>query len=226
MRPLGQKFPGIFEEVRGRRRMIYTKNAVPGTQVYGEPLVLVDKTEYREWNPMRSKLGAAVMKEISQLGIKEGDWILYLGASTGTTISHLSDMIGPKGLIFGVDIAPRVLRELVFLSEERENIVPILCDANHVQELAKMVSAVDVVFMDVSQRNQTEIFTKNCSAFLKPGGFGLLALKARSIDVTKHPREIFKRVRSELDKQFIVADFRELDPFERDHCFFVCKKPA
>jgi len=224
MKPLGSKFPGIFEDTRGRRTAIYTKNAIPGIQVYGENLVKDENVEYREWNPMRSKLGAAIFKQVSQIGIKEGDFILYLGASTGTTISHVSDMIGPEGIIFGVDIAPRVLRELVFLAEQRKNIAPILCDANNVLALAKFVSQVDVVFMDVSQKNQEEIFIKNCKAFLKPGGFGLLALKARSVDVTRSPREIFKRARLELEKHLIVSDYRELDPFEKDHAFFVCKK--
>jgi fibrillarin-like pre-rRNA processing protein len=225
MRPLGAKFPGIFEDLKARRRFIFTRNAVPGRQVYGEALVRDGGAEYREWNPTRSKLCAALMKEISQIGIKEGDVVLYLGASTGTTISHVSDMIGPEGIVFGVDIAPRVLRELVFLSEERKNIAPILCDAGDVVALARYVSQADVVFMDVSQKNQEEIFIKNCRAFLKPGGFGLLALKARSVDVTKPPREVYKRVRAELEKHLIVADYRELDPFEKDHAFFVCKKP-
>ena len=225
MRPLGFKFPGVFTDVKGRRTLIYTKSLAPCKQVYGESLVQAGGEEYREWNPNRSKLGAAIMKGISQLGIKEDDWVLYLGSSTGTTISHVSDMIGKQGLVFGVDVAPRVLRELVFLSEDRGNIAPILCDAGNVLELSKQVSQVDVVFMDVSQKNQAEIFIKNCLAFLKPGGFGLLALKARSVDVTKRPQEIFKMVRLELEKHLIVADYRDLEPFEEDHAFFVCKKP-
>lgn len=225
MKPLGQKFPGIFEDYRGKRRLLCTRNLTPGKNVYGEALILSQGVEYREWKPERSKLGAAVMKNVSQLGIKENDWILYLGCSTGTTVSHVSDMVGEKGLVFAVDVAPRVLRDLVFLSEKRRNIAPILEDAGKVGELAKRVSQVDVVFMDIAQKNQAEIFIKNCNAFLKKGGFGLLALKAKSIDVTRNPREMYKKVREELEKHLIVADYRELDPFQKNHAFFVCKKP-
>ena len=60
--------------------------------------------------------------------------------------------------------------------------------------------------------------------FLKEKGYALLAIKARSIDVTKNPKEIFKQVRAELDKELIIIDSRILDPYQRDHCMFVCKK--
>jgi len=78
--------------------------------------------------------------------------------------------------------------------------------------------------MDIAQKNQAEIFLKNCKMFLKKGGFGLLALKARSVDVTRNPKIIFKEIREKLEKQMIIVDYRELDPYEKDHAFFVVKK--
>ena len=65
---------------------------------------------------------------------------------------------------------------------------------------------------------------KNCDCFLKQDGFGLLAIKARSIDVTKKPSVIFKEVMKELEKSITVVDYRVLEPFEKDHALFVCKK--
>lgn len=219
-----KSFKGIYTTERGRDQLLLTKNLTPGLVVYGEELYKDGGVEYRVWDPTRSKLGAALKKDASQIGIKEGDYVLYLGASTGTTVSHVSDIVGSQGLIFALDVAPRVLRDLVFVAESRGNIAPLLEDANQPQTYAHLISEVDCVFMDIAQKNQAEIFLKNCKLFLKQGGFGLLALKARSIDVTRHPKDVYKEVRSILEKEMIIADYRELDPFEKDHCFFVCKK--
>lgn len=209
---------------KGKRQLYLTKNLVRGKQVYGETLVKDGKDEYREWSPMRSKLGAALAKNISQLGIYPGSKVLYLGASTGTTSSHVSDIVGPEGFVFALDFAPRTTRELVFLCEQRKNMMPIMADARHPERFAAYVSSVDAVFQDIAQRDQAEIFMKNCDAFLKKGGFGILAVKARSVDISKKPKQIFKQVRDFLEKRITIVDYRELEPFEKDHCIFVCKK--
>jgi fibrillarin-like pre-rRNA processing protein len=150
--------------------------------------------------------------------------VLYLGCSSGTTVSHVSDIVGDDGLIFAVDLSPIVLRKMIFVSEKRKNIAPILESASHIDALSKRVCAVDILFQDVAQRDQVAIFTKNAQTFLKEKGFGFLAVKARSIDVAARPREIFKQVRQVLEKSFTVIDARELDPFQKDHCMFVIKK--
>lgn len=219
-----RNFKGVYMREKSRETYIYTENLVKGYRVYGENLFREGEQEFREWDPKRSKLGAALKKEISQIGIKEGDYVLYLGASTGTTVSHVSDIVGVKGLVFALDSAPRVLRDLVFLAESRNNIAPILADANKPETYAHLACEVDMIFMDVAQKNQADIFLKNCKTYLKQGGFGLLALKARSIDVTKNPKDIFRHVRTELEKEMTVVDYRELDPYEMDHAFFVVKK--
>ena len=211
----------VFEDKK--RRKIYTKNLIPGKQVYGERLVREKGTEYREWNPNRSKLAAAIAKGASNIGIRSGSTVLYLGCSTGTTVSHVSDMVGLDGGVFGVDPAPVVMREFVFMAEERKNVAPILADANKPEEYADKMMEVDVVFQDIAQRNQTEIFLKNLR-FLKKGGFGLLAVKSRSIDITKKPKQIFNEVRLELEKHITVVDYKMLDPFEKDHCMIIVKK--
>lgn len=51
--------------------------------------------EYRAWNPFRSKLAAAILGGIDQIHIKPGVRVLYLGAASGTTVSHVSDIVGP-----------------------------------------------------------------------------------------------------------------------------------
>ncbi len=216
----------IFEvyESEGKRRQLYTVNLAPGQKVYGERLVNENGVEYREWDASKSKLAATILKGSPNIGIRKNDVVLYLGAASGTTVSHVSDIIGGEGLVFAVDIAPRVMRDLIFLCYKRKNIAPILADANKVNELTERICAVDVVYQDVAQKNQVEIFLKNVDLFLKNGGYALLAIKARSIDVTKNPKQIFRDVKEKLEKTLTIIDYRELEPFQRDHAMFVCKK--
>ncbi len=211
---------GVFYQ----KRKIYTRSIAPGRIVYGESIIREKDAEFREWDIRRSKLGAAIAKEISQIGIKEGDTVLYLGSSTGTTVSHVSDIVGNDGFVFALDFAPRVMRELVFLSESRKNIAPILGDAKRPETYSSNIYLADSLFQDIAQKDQAEIFLKNCALHLKEGGFGLLSVKARSIDVTKRPKQVFADVRKKLEREMTIVDYRELDPFEKDHCIFVCKK--
>ena len=221
MEKMKEIFNSIFRTEKGK---LATRNLVPGLTVYNESLVNENGVELREWDPKRSKLAAAILKGIRETGIKDGDKVLYLGAASGTTVSHVSDIVGKNGFVFAVEFAPRVLRKLVFVAEKRKNIAPILADANRPESYLIYGAAADVLYQDVAQKNQTEIFLKNIDLFLKKGGFALLALKARSIDVTKQPRKIFAEVKAELENKLEIVDYRILDPFERDHAFFVCKK--
>ncbi|MBD3304575.1 fibrillarin-like rRNA/tRNA 2'-O-methyltransferase [Candidatus Woesearchaeota archaeon] len=217
-------FRGVFELRKGRKRVLFTENLVPGVSVYGEKLIKKGDVEYREWRPDKSKLAAAIIKGIHQVNLKPDTVVLYLGASTGTTVSHVSDIVGKGGFVFALDSAPRVVRELVFLCEQRSNIAPVLADANQPDTYKDLVPLVDWLYQDIAQKSQVDIFLKNVDLFLKPGHFALLAVKARSIDVTKEPSVVFDEVRKNLEKSLIVADKVLLKPYQKDHCLFVCKK--
>ena len=222
-RILPHKIFCFYQDPKGRK--LYTKSLLaPAQSHFGERIVREGKDQYRELEAKRSKLGAAIMKGCSNTGIREGSVVLYLGASHGYTPSYVSDMIGKEGFMFALDFAPEVVRDLVFLSEKRENMAPILADAHHPETYAHRVSQVDVVFQDIAQRDQAQIFLKNCRMFLKDKGFGLLAVKARSIDIKRKSREIFQEVRDLIEKEFMVVDFRELAPYEMDHCMIIIKK--
>lgn len=214
-----QIFSGVFQE--GRK--LYTLNSSPGVQLFDEELVVDDGKEYRSWNPLRSKLAAAIVKGMRQLPISKNSRVLYLGAAHGYTPSFISD-IADEGTVFAIDSAPRVVRDLVFAAEKRKNILPLLADANHPESYYNIAGAVDIVYQDIAQKNQVEIFLKNCSLFLKPGGYGLLALKARSIDVLQQPQGIFLAAKKELEKKLVVKDYLILSPLQKDHAFFVCQK--
>ncbi|MBU0460149.1 MAG: fibrillarin-like rRNA/tRNA 2'-O-methyltransferase [Nanoarchaeota archaeon] len=212
----------IYQEARGKR--IFTKSILPGITHFDERILRDKSDEYREFDPKRSKLAAMIMKGCTNMGIRKDNVILYLGSSHGYTPSFVSDIVGEDGLIFGIDPAPRVMRDFVFLAEKRKNLVPILADANHPEQYQDKICQADIVYQDVAQRNQADIFIRNCQLYLKKGGYGLLAVKARSIDIKKKPKQIFIEIRTQLDKIFTVIDYKTLDPFEKDHCLIIIKK--
>ena len=213
----------IFEVYEDNRR-IYTVNLTPGKSVYDEKLIKKRAIEYREWNPRKSKLAASILKGCPNIFIKKGSIVLYLGSATGTTVSHVSDIVGREGFIFALDVAPIVMRQLVFICKERNNIAPILADANKPLEYTDKTSKVDIIYQDIAQKNQLDIFLKNIELFLKDGGYALLAVKARSIDISRKPKEIFNQIKRELEDKLTIVDYRVLEPFQKDHCLFICKK--
>ncbi len=199
-----------------------TLNLVPGQRVYGEKIIRKKGKEYRLWDPFRSKLAAALTKGM-KIPFSE-DWlVLYLGVATGTTASHLSDIIR-KGYIFGVDFAPRVLREFILLAETRENLIPIMGDANKPSDYWSIVPEVDFLYQDVAQPNQDEILVKNAEIFLKKGGLAFVAIKARSIDVTKKPEQVFREFKQKISKRFEILQEKRLDPFDKDHLALLLRK--
>ena len=215
----------IFEvyEEKGRGKL-YTVNLNPGKGVYDEQLIKQNNIEYREWDAYGSKLATVILNGCRNIFLRKDDVVLYLGSASGTTVSHVSDIVGKEGFVFAVDIAPRVMRDLIFNCEGRKNIAPILESANHTKMLGERVSAVDVIYQDIAQKDQVEIFLKNVNTFLKKDGYAIIAIKARSIDVTKYPKQIFKEVREILEKELTIVDYRGLEPYQRDHCMFICKK--
>ena len=132
-------------------------------------------------------------------------------------------LIEKDGIIFCLDFAPRVVRDLLFVCEEKENMIPILADANKPDKYKNRITQVDIIYQDIAQKNQVEILFKNLE-FLKPKGYVLIAIKARSIDVTKSPIKIYREVEEQLKEKLKIIDKKELDPFQKDHCFFVCQK--
>jgi fibrillarin-like pre-rRNA processing protein len=217
-----QLFPGIFE-LNGK---VFTKNLVPGKNVYGETLILENNVEYREWIPWRSKLGAAIKNKLKQVPLTAGSNVLYLGSSEGTTPSHVSDIIGEKGILFGVDIAEKVMRKFIELCEQRTNMLPILADADKPFLYSNELKGfkIDLLYQDISQKNQAEIFNKNAEAFLQKGSFGLIAIKAKSISQNLKPEKIFEGEKKILEKQFKILQQINLAPFEKHHCMFLCEK--
>ncbi len=217
---LEEIFPGVFK-LNGR---LATKSFAPKTQVYGERLVQEKGVEYRLWEPSRSKLGAAMVKGLKAMPIAPGAKVLYLGAASGTTASHVSDIVGKQGSVFCVEFSARSMRDLIFVCETRQNMVPLLADARKTWEYESEVGEkVDAVFEDVADPQQAEILEANCKTFLKKGGIAMIAIKARSVDSTRNPNEIFLEVENRLAQTFEIMEKLDLAPFEQDHEMLVLK---
>jgi hypothetical protein len=98
--------------------------------------------EYRVWNPYRSKIAAAVIGGVSDVYIRPGSKVLYLGAASGTTVSHVSDIIGAEGIVYAVEFSHRSGRDLVNLAKKRTNIVPLIMDARKPLEYRSLVQNI------------------------------------------------------------------------------------
>lgn len=206
--------PGVYK----RNDRLYTINppACQGIKVYNEQLLTDDATEYRSWNPFRSKLAAALLKGL-HLSLTPQTTVLYLGAATGTTVSHLSDIL-TQGTIYAVETSPIAATHLLTLSSKRPNIIPILADANHPERYSHQVPQVDLIYQDISQRNQADILTRNTQAYLTSSGTALIMVKARSIDVALKPKQAYASVSTYLQShQMTITKTLELSPYEKDH---------
>jgi fibrillarin-like pre-rRNA processing protein len=198
---------------------LYTLNLSPGNRIYGERTIQHRGQEYREWDPRRSKLAAYLIKGGTGLELSRNSRVLYLGAASGTTASHISDLV-PDGAVYCVEFSPRSFRDLIRNCDGRPNMMPLLGDATKPQVYATMVPGVDLVYQDVAQKGQARILKANMDAF--HADRGMLALKSRSEDVTKEPRSIYANSVAWLRSSgLVVQEVLELDPFEKDHAMMV-----
>ena len=213
--------PYFWIQVEGEEKLA-TQNLVPGNQVYNEKLVQSKGVEYRVWNPFRSKLAAAIINELKDFPFCQKSDVLYLGVSTGTTISHISDIVGQGGTIFGIEHASRVARDFLDrVASHRKNIVPIIHDARKPEEFFSVYKKVDVVYVDIAQPDQTEIAIENCRLYLKSGGYIFLVIKTRSIDVVKDPRSVIKEEIKKLETLFQIKQTIDLHPYDKDHAMVI-----
>jgi len=218
-------FPNVFK-VKGK---LATKNLITDHPVYGERIVKLNGCEYRLWNPYRSKLAAAILSGLTHMVIEPGATVLYLGAATGTTCSHVSDIVGREGTVYCVEFSPESMQKLVEVCRWRDNMVPIFADARNPDEYFEYVDPeelvnVDVIYEDVAQPDQIDILVRNSERFLKRNGYVMLAVKSQSIDVSKPVKVVFEEVINEFSKNFQLIEQIDIHRFEKDHIFLVGQK--
>ncbi len=215
------KIPFLYQD----KKQLFTENLqeCKGIKVYGEKIIKIKKKELRSWVPYRSKIAAALLNGL-EIEIKKDYDVLYLGAATGTTVSHISD-ITRDGIIYAVENSPVSMKKLISVCEKRPNIIPILNDAFHPDRYLSIVSNVDLIYQDISQRNQSEIFVKNIKQYLKEKGTGIIMVKARSINVAIKPKVVYENVSSFLKENSLrIIQVLELEPYEKDHAVILVKK--
>lgn len=222
------RFAGVFVS-RGKDEAMLTLNMVPGESVYGEKRIQVDgpegsneKIEYRVWNPFRSKLGATIVGGVGELPIGPGSKVLYLGAANGTTVSHVSDLVGPEGVVYAVEFSHRSARDLTNMAKKRPNIVPILEDARQPLKYRMLVGMVDCIFSDVAQPDQARIVALNAQMFLKVNGWFIISIKANCVDSTAAPEAVYASEIEKLKKDNLrPKEQLTLEPYHRDHAVVI-----
>src|SRR2546429_3173657 len=217
-------FEGMYWVVLEGRERLATLSQDPGNAVYGEDTVKIAGREYRVWDPYRSKLAAAVLNGLSEVPIKQGNSILYLGAASGTTASHVSDIVGETGRVYCVEFAQRPFRDLVNnASKDRRNMTPIFGDARFPQKYRSIVQGVDTVYADIAQPDQARILSENIEQYLSDNGDFLFAVKARSIDVSKDPSTIFRQEKTLLEEKGLKSKgMNPARPFGKNPCHDSC----
>ncbi len=221
------EFAAVYQVTleNGAQRLA-TRNMTPGRNVYDEKLVTYKGVEYRLWDPFRSKLAAAILRKLKNIPINPGHKTLYLGAASGTTASHISDIVGEKGHVYCIEFASRPMRELVNnVCTFRLNMSPILEDARFPEKYVKFIDGkVNGVYCDIAQPEQAKVLADNTDLFLKKSGWIMLAVKAQSIDVTKKPLEIYEQEIQVLENRgFRVDETIHLEPYDKAHAMIVAK---
>lgn len=174
------------------------------------------------WNPFRSKLAAAILGGVENIYMKPGSKVLYLGAASGTTVSHVSDVVGPDGIVYAVEFSHRSGRDLLTIAKKRPNIVPIIEDARYPQRYSMLVGMVDTIFSDIAQPDQSRIVALNAQHFLKTGGHYLISIKANCVDSTAEPAAVFAdEVKKLASDKLKPQEQITLEPYERDHAVVV-----
>lgn len=221
-----------FEEIYqatledGAQRLA-TKNLAPGRNVYGERLIHYGGVEYRVWDAFRSKLAGAILKGLKTVPIKPTHKVLYLGAASGTTPSHVSDIVGEKGHVYCVEFASRSIRDLVDnVCAYRFNMSPILEDARFPEKYRMFIQGkVDDIYCDIAQPEQAKVLADNADVFLAKSGWVVLAVKAQSIDVTRDPSDVYRSEMRVLEKRgFRIEEIVNLEPYDKAHAMIAAQR--
>ncbi len=213
-------WPGVFRE----GRELYTINADVGHRVHGETLRSVGGVEYRTWDPFRSKLAGLLLRGAPDDVFGTVHSVLYLGGAHGTTVSHLADL-WPEEPIFVIEKSATAFAPLLALARRRENLLPILADAQLPERYQADVGSVDLLYQDVAQRNQATIFAENVASCLSPKGRGILMLKVRSVTQRRPAAAIARETRAELVRAGLsVLGEVALAPFAREHVALLVRR--
>ncbi|XP_074331547.1 uncharacterized protein LOC141668538 isoform X2 [Apium graveolens] len=236
------KFKGLFiAKGLGKKNFICTKNLVPGKVLHGDKLISVQKddgteVEYRLWNPHMSKLAAAILGGLTNIWIKPGSHVLYLGDVRGITVLQLSDLVGSNGMVYVIGLSDVVANTV----EERSNVVTFpenFCFRKDMvsrdyrmvngMDYRMVVGMVDVILGDIVYPDpslQVNYIARYALLHLKTGGHYLICTRAKNINFTSQVKDPF----ADHDKlpfskriEFKTNEIVMLEPIGRGHAVAV-----
>lgn len=209
----------LWSERAESRVFLYSESVVADPPIYGERVLWRAGRAHRWIDPFRSKLAAAATLAPAMSLPKDGERWLYLGAASGTTASHVADLVGPRGTVWAIEKSPRPFRRLLEIAERFPNLLPILADARDPGSYSALVPPVDGLYLDIAQPDQVEIARANAREYLRPGGHLLLTLKAASAGRDRSPESHAAGVPAAMP-EFELASRISLAPFYRAHWMF------
>ncbi|MCI4351356.1 MAG: fibrillarin-like rRNA/tRNA 2'-O-methyltransferase [Thermoplasmata archaeon] len=208
------------------RQVAFTAGLGTPPAVYGERVIGRGGRQWRRWDPTRSKLGAAVVKGWDDPLPRVGERWLYLGAATGTTASHVADLVGPSGAVYAVERSLRPFTRLLANAEHYPNLLPILADARTPGRFVGDVPIVDGLYLDIAQPDQLEIALTNAAWFLRDRGALLFAVKTASMGRERSPQHHLQDVVQRLESMFEVRSSLSLEPMHRRHFLVGARRGA
>lgn len=200
------------------RSELWTETVGAPPAVYGERWERFDERTLRSFEPARSKLACAAARGWEGPLPRPGERWLYLGAASGTTASHVADLLGPGGTLYALERSPRPFSRLLGLAERWPNLLPILGDALEPERYADRVPIVDGIYADVAQADQAGIVLRNAALFLRDGtGALLIALKTSSMGRGVAAATHLRAAEEALDATVPLVGAVRLEPFYRSH---------
>ncbi|PWA74813.1 fibrillarin [Artemisia annua] len=225
----GFKHQGLYESIQGVEQKLLTK--VPDLYTVEASGRLTSVPDRREWNPFESNFAAVIMGEVSNIGCwtnrnalfsngaRPGSRVLYLARDSSITVSHVSDLVGPAGIFYAVgyyDI------NLVTLSNERSNVVPIFEDPRIPARYEDRIRRVDVIISEEARDYKAEMIDANASMFLRRGGKFIMFMKALfEIPLVPDEIEFEREVEAPERLTFKIMHQVTLEPFKEHHACFI-----
>lgn len=209
--------PHLFVHDEAGGEALWTEALGEPPDVYGERVAAFGDRILRRWEAGRSKLAAALLRGYEGPIPAPSERWLYLGAASGTTASHVADLVGGEGTVYAVEKSLRPTVRLLRLAERYPNLLPILADARRPDEYAGDVSLCDGLYVDIAQADQVEIALANARRFLRRDGTVLIALKTASMGREKDPAGHLAAARARLEEVLDLERPVPLDPFHRRH---------
>ncbi len=210
--------PRLFVRDAGDHEEWWTETVGRLPPVYGERWAATGPKNLRSFDPSRSKLAAGLARGWDGPLPRPGETWLYLGAASGTTASHVADLVGPSGTVFAVEKSPRPFSRLLEVAARWPNLLPVLEDAREPENYADLLAPVDGIYADVAQPDQVGILVRNAEFYLgEERGAFLLALKTPSLGRQRGPSAHLDAAEDVLGGSFELSEPVRLEPFHRGH---------